>query len=43
MSDLKNEIKNKSENEIKIEKPDKIVILLVRFLSLTDKIKKDKD
>ena len=43
MSDLKNEIKNKSENEIKIEKPDKIVKLLVRFLSLTDKIKKDKD
>ena len=43
LNDLKDEIKEMSENEIEIERPDKMVILLKRLLSLIDRIKKDKD
>ena len=43
MSDLKDEIKEMSENEIEKEKPYKIVNIVERFVSLIDKIKKDKD
>ena len=43
LNDLKDEIKEMSENEIEIERPDKIVILLKRLLSLIDRIKEDKD
>ena len=40
---LKNEIKKMSKNEIKIENQIKQQILLKRFFTLIDKIKKDKD
>ena len=43
LSDLKDEIKEMSENEIEKEKPYKIVNIVERFVSLIDKIKKDKD
>ena len=43
LNDLKDEIKEMSENEIEIERPDKMVILLKRLLSLIDRIKEDKD
>ena len=36
LRDLKDEIKKMSEDEINIEKPYKIVILLKRFLNLID-------
>ena len=42
LSNLENEIEKMSEDDIEIEKPDKIVLLEV-FLSLMDRINKDKD
>ena len=43
MKDLKDEIEEMSEDEIEIEKPDKIVDNVERFLTLIIKIKKDKE
>ena len=43
LGDLKNEIKEISDDEIEIEKPDKIVDINKILLSLIDKIKKGKD
>ena len=43
LGDLKNEIKEISDYEIEIEKPDKIVDINKILLSLIDKIKKGKD
>ena len=42
LSNLENEIEMMSEDDIEIEKPDKIV-LLEAFLSLMDRMNKDKD
>ena len=42
LSNLENEIEMMSEDDIEIEKPDKIVLLEV-FLSLMDRMNKDKD
>ena len=43
LGDLQNEIKEISDDEIEIEKPDKIVDINKILLSLIDKIKKGKD
>ena len=43
LSDLKNEIKKMSKNEIEIKNQIKQWILFKRFFNLIDKIKKDKD
>ena len=42
LKDLKKEIKEMSEEEIKIEKPNKIVETVKRFFSLINKNKKEK-
>ena len=43
LSDLKNEIENMGEEEKEIEKPNEMVNIVEKFLSLTNKIKQDKD
>ena len=43
LTDFKSEIKNMSDNEKRIEYPNKIVDIFRRFLTLIIKIKKDKD
>ena len=43
LSDIKNEIKKISDDEIEIEKPDKIVNIVEKILEFNRKIKKDKD
>ena len=40
--DLKTEIKKMSDEERKIEKPDKLVEIVKKFLSLINKTKKEK-
>ena len=40
--DLKTEIKKMSDEERKIEKPDKLVETVKKFLSLINKTKKEK-
>ena len=42
-SDLKNKIEDMSEEEKEIEKPNKIIDVIEKFLSLTKKINPDKD
>ena len=43
LTDFKNKIKNMSKYEIEIEQLNDIKILLKKFLSLINKINKDKD
>ena len=43
LNDLKNEIKKMSENEIEIEKPDKIVDIVQKILKFNRQIMKGKD
>ena len=43
LNDFKNEIENMGEEEKEIEKPNEMVNIVEKFLSLTNKIKQDKD
>ena len=43
LNDLKNEIKNISEDEIKTEKPYKIVDIAEKILEFNKQIKKEKE
>ena len=43
LNDFKNEIENMGEEEKEMEKPNEMVNIVEKFLSLTNKIKQDKD